>query len=77
MPTRVLVDIDSIFRKVAMVLSELGLSYEELFLDLSKGESKQPEHTKYNPNGRVPTLIDHKNNDFAIWCVNIKLFLAL
>lgn len=22
---------------------------------------------KYNPNGRVPALVDHKNNDFCIW----------
>ena len=50
-----------------MVLEELGLSYESIYLDLSKGEQKGPEHTKYNPNGRIPTLIDHHNGDFAIW----------
>ncbi|KAI0087067.1 glutathione transferase Ure2p5 [Irpex rosettiformis] len=53
--------------KVAMILSELNLSYEEIFLDVFKGENKKPEHTKYNPNGRVPTLVDHRNNDFVIW----------
>ena len=37
-----------------MVLEELGLSYESIYLDLSKGEQKGPEHTKYNPNGRIP-----------------------
>ncbi|OCH86403.1 glutathione S-transferase [Obba rivulosa] len=53
--------------KVAFVLEELGLTYESIYLKFQKDEHKAPEHTKYNPNGRIPTLIDHKNNDFAIW----------
>ena len=51
-----------------MVLEELGLTYHEIFLDFTKLEHKDPSHTKYNPNGRIPTLIDHHNDDFAIWC---------
>ena len=51
------------------MLEELGLTYESIYLDFQKLEQKAPEHTKYNPNGRIPTLIDHKNNDFAVWCV--------
>ncbi|OCH87455.1 glutathione S-transferase [Obba rivulosa] len=53
--------------KAAFVLAELGLTYESVYLDFGKGEQKAPEHTKYNPNGRIPTLVDHKNGDFAIW----------
>ncbi len=55
------------FRKVAIVLEELGLEYRSLYLDVRAGEHKGPEHTKFNPNGRIPTLIDHKNDDFVIW----------
>ena len=51
------------------VLEELGLTYEPIYLDFSKNEHKSPEYTKFNPNGRIPTLIDHKNNDFAVWSV--------
>ncbi|RPD63872.1 glutathione S-transferase C-terminal-like protein [Lentinus tigrinus ALCF2SS1-6] len=54
------------FRKVMIVLEELGLHYEPVYLNLSANESKEEKHTKYNPNGRIPTLIDHV---FAIWCV--------
>ncbi len=54
-------------RKVAIVLEELGLSYEPIYLKIDKGEHKAPPHTTLNPNGRIPTLIDHKNNDFFIW----------
>ena len=28
---------------------------------------------KYNPNGRIPTLIDHNNNDFTIWYVSWRM----
>lgn len=55
------------YRKVAIVLEELGLTYDTKFLDFQSGEHKAEPHTKYNPNGRIPTLIDHKNGDFAIW----------
>ena len=60
---------DAHHRKVAFVLAELGLSYEPKYLDLNKGDQKSPEYTQYNPNGRIPTLVDHSNNDFTIWCV--------
>ncbi|CAH7684811.1 glutathione S-transferase [Phakopsora pachyrhizi] len=53
--------------KVALLLEELGLTYETKFLDMQKGEIKGPEHVKLNPNGRIPTIIDHKNNDFTLW----------
>ena len=26
-----------------------------------------PKHTKLNPNGRIPTIVDHENGDFVIW----------
>ena len=54
-------------RKVAHVLDELNLTYETVFLKFDKNEQKAPEFTKYNPNGRIPALIDHHNNDFVIW----------
>jgi glutathione S-transferase len=54
-------------RKVVLVLEELGLSYETVYLDFDKKEHKAAEYTKLNPNGRIPTLIDHENNDFVIW----------
>ncbi|KAI0343624.1 glutathione S-transferase C-terminal-like protein [Trametopsis cervina] len=53
--------------KVVIVLEELGLSYNTTFLDFSKDEHRAENHTKYNPNGRIPTLIDHKNGDFVVW----------
>ncbi|GJF00122.1 glutathione S-transferase [Phanerochaete sordida] len=53
--------------RVPIILEELGLSYELVFLDFTKGEHKAPEYTKYNPNGRVPAIVDHKNDDLVLW----------
>ncbi|KAH9919704.1 glutathione S-transferase C-terminal-like protein [Fomitopsis serialis] len=63
--------------KVAYVLAELGLDYEPRYLEFDKQEQKSPEHLKYNPNGRIPTLIDHGNDDFVIWESNaIMVYLV-
>ncbi|KAH9896998.1 glutathione S-transferase C-terminal-like protein [Cubamyces lactineus] len=53
--------------KVAIVLEELGLEYDVVPVDINTGEHKGPEYTKINPNGRLPTLVDHSNGDFTIW----------
>ncbi|EPQ54236.1 glutathione S-transferase [Gloeophyllum trabeum ATCC 11539] len=53
--------------KVAMLLEELGLEYESVYLDFSVGEHKKPPYTDLNPNGRTPTLVDHTNGDFTLW----------
>ena len=56
-------------RKVAIVLEELGLTYESIYLTFEKGEHKAPDYLGINPNGRIPALIDHKNNNFVVWSV--------
>ena len=58
---------DWVLRKIAIILEELGLTYESVYLDLSVQEHKGPEFLKLNPNGRIPAIIDHHNNDFVVW----------
>jgi len=53
--------------KVAILLEELGLKYESIYLNFQEGEQKKPEFTKHNPNGRIPCIVDHDNNDFTLW----------
>jgi glutathione S-transferase len=43
--------------RVLWALEELGIPYERVKLDLSKGEQKKPEYLALNPNGTVPTLV--------------------
>ncbi|MCB1050389.1 MAG: glutathione S-transferase family protein [Acidobacteria bacterium] len=41
-----------------LVLEELGLAYEWVALDSSRGDHKQADYLALNPLGRVPTLVD-------------------
>ena len=45
-------------QKVRLVLAEKDLSYEKVFVDLTKNEQKTPDFLRLNPYGRVPVLID-------------------
>ena len=45
------------------------MTYETKYLNFDSLEQKAPEYTQYNPNGRIPALIDYKNNDFVVWFV--------
>ena len=53
--------------KVSILLEELGLPYNVIPVDLDKLDQKKPEFLKLNPNGKIPIIIDHENNDFAVF----------
>ena len=44
--------------KVALLLEELGLAYEVVPVDTSKGEQHTPAFRAINPNGKVPAIVD-------------------
>jgi glutathione S-transferase len=45
-------------QKVRLVLAEKDLSYEKVFVDLTKSEQKSPDFLRLNPYGKVPVLTD-------------------
>ena len=53
--------------KVSIALEELGLPYALRVLDLGQQEQKQPGFLAINPNGRIPAIIDHDADDFAVF----------
>ena len=53
--------------KVSIALEELELPYEVHVVNLMAGEQKKPEYVKLNPNGRIPTIVDRDNGDFAVF----------
>lgn len=44
--------------RTVWLLEEIGLPYELVRFTLGQKEMRNPEYTKLNPNGRVPTLVD-------------------
>ncbi len=53
--------------KVSIALEEMKLDYEVRRIVLSDLEQKQQWYLKINPNGRIPTIIDQDNDDFAVF----------
>ncbi|RMF18222.1 MAG: glutathione S-transferase [Alphaproteobacteria bacterium] len=63
--------------KISVMLEEIGLPYEVRVLDLRAGEQKQDWYLKINPNGRIPAIVDHDNDDFNVFESGaIMLYLA-
>ena len=54
-------------RKVSIMLEETGVPYNLIHLHLSNFEQRQDWYLKINPNGRIPAIVDHENDDFAVF----------
>jgi len=53
--------------KASITLEELGLPYALRKISFDQKEQKEPWYLKINPNGRIPTIVDHDNDDFAVF----------
>ena len=53
--------------KASITLEELGLPYTVHHIKMDTLEQKEPWYLKINPNGRIPTIVDHDNDDFAVF----------
>ena len=53
--------------KVSILLEELGVPYTVHAIDLGANDQKRPEYLAINPNGRIPTIVDRDNHDFAVF----------
>jgi GST-like protein len=46
--------------KVSIALEELGLEYEVIPVDISKGEQFEPQFLEISPNNKIPAIVDHE-----------------
>jgi GSH-dependent disulfide-bond oxidoreductase len=53
--------------KASITLEELGVPYKVRRIDFDKREQKEPWYLQLNPNGRIPTIVDHDNDDFVVF----------
>jgi glutathione S-transferase len=53
---------------------ELGIDYENVAIDMTKGETRTPQYLAINPNGHIPAIDD---DGFVLWeSMAINLYLA-
>ncbi|KIJ53474.1 hypothetical protein M422DRAFT_25348 [Sphaerobolus stellatus SS14] len=61
----------------SIALEELGVPYHVKAISFKENEQKSEWYLKINPNGRIPAIVDHKNNDFVVFETSaILLYLA-
>jgi glutathione S-transferase len=53
--------------KISIALEEMELPYTLRPLALSKLEQKEEWFLRINPNGRIPAIVDHDNDGFAVF----------
>lgn len=54
-------------RKASIMLEECGLEYKVHSLALGEREQKQDWYLDINPNGRIPAIVDHDRENFAVF----------
>ena len=63
--------------KVSIMLEESGIPYTVTAIELSSKEQKQKWFLDMNPNGRIPVIVDHDNDDFVVFeSAAILIYLA-
>jgi GSH-dependent disulfide-bond oxidoreductase len=53
--------------KISIMLEELGVEYKVHHIDFNASEQKEEWYLKINPNGRIPAIVDHELDDFAVF----------
>jgi len=53
--------------KISIALEELALPYTLRVLNLPDLEQREEWYLRINPNGRIPAIIDHDADDFAVF----------
>ncbi len=53
--------------KASVTLEEMEIRYEVKPVRILEGEQHKPEYVALNPNGRIPTIVDHDAGGFAVF----------
>ena len=63
-------------RKISIMLEEVGLPYQVIPIDISKGDQFKPAFLAINPNNKIPAIVDDDNGQAFFESGAILLYLA-
>ena len=63
-------------KKISIMLEEIGYKYNVTKVDIDKGEQFKENFKKISPFGKIPVIIDHKNNKSIFESGAILIYLA-
>ena len=63
-------------RKISIMLEELGVEYNPIFINLEQKEQFSEEFSKISPSNKIPVIVDKNNNQTIFESGAILLYLA-
>lgn len=63
-------------RKVSIMLEEIGVSYQVVPIDITKGDQHKPEFLEISPNNKIPAIVDHDTGIHLMESGAILMYLA-
>ena len=63
-------------RKITIMLEELGVEYNPIFIDLEQKEQFSKDFSKISPSNKIPVIVDKDNNQTIFESGAILLYLA-
>ena len=63
-------------KKISIMLEEIGYDYKVTNVDINNGDQFKEDFKKISPFGKIPVIIDHKNNKTIFESGAILIYLA-
>ena len=63
-------------RKISIMLEELGVEYNPIFINLEQKEQFSEDFSKISPSNKIPVIVDKNNNQTIFESGAILLYLA-
>ena len=63
-------------RKISIMLEELGVEYNPIFINLEQKEQFSEDFSKISPSNKIPVIVDKDNNQIVFESGAILLYLA-
>ena len=63
-------------RKISIMLEELGVEYNPIFINLEKKEQFSEDFSRISPSNKIPVIVDKNNNQTIFESGAILLYLA-